>query len=255
MIKVTAIPALKDNYIWCLSNEVTRTCAIVDPGDAVPVLDFLQQQQLTLEAILITHHHQDHVYGVAQLLDHYQVAVYGSQNSPFKLINHPLSHLQTITLLETLKLQVLAVPGHTLDHIVYYGDEKLFCGDTLFAAGCGRLFEGTAEQLYESLQKLAQLPDATAVYCGHEYTLANLNFAQQVEPDNKAIAERIIQVKKLRESQASSLPSNLAVEKLTNPFLRVNQPAVIQAVSHHAQQKLTDQIEVFKCLRLWKDSF
>jgi hydroxyacylglutathione hydrolase len=217
MLKVIPIPAFQDNYIWLLVNSTNHICAIVDPGDAAPVLEYLSQHHLTPCAILITHHHRDHTGGI--------------------------------------EFTVIDIPGHTKGHIAYYGEKMLFCGDTLFAAGCGRLFEGTATQMLASLTKLANLPADTAVYCAHEYTAANLRFAAIVEPDNHEIVKRAIEVNKLRENNAVTLPSNIALEKLTNPFLRCHINSVVNCVRAKQSIDSTDMVSIFQALRTWKDNF
>ena len=227
---------------------------VVDPGDASPVLAILTQLNLTLSAILITHHHWDHTNGIADLLRHYSVPVYGPAHDKIAEITHPLQQGDTLHLADTT-FHIIEIPGHTLDHIAYYNQQSLFCGDTLFASGCGRLFEGSAEQMYHSLQTLAALPDEMNIYCTHEYTLANLHFAQTVEPNSAAIAQRIKWVQHLRDKNLPSLPSNMAVEKQANPFLRCQQSTVISAVEQHSKQNLHNSVDVFRYLRRWKDSF
>jgi hydroxyacylglutathione hydrolase len=256
MLQIVAIPALNDNYIWALINPKHHCALIVDPGDAEPVITFLHHQQLTLQGILVTHHHWDHVNGVEKLLQIYQVPVYGSPENPFHAISHRVVSGQTLGMNDRFpSFQIIAIPGHTLDHIAYDAQDHLFCGDTLFAGGCGRLFEGTPEQLYTSLQKIAALPDHTKLYCAHEYTLDNLRFAYHVEPTNQAILERIAQVKALRKQGIPSIPSLLHEEKLTNPFLRCTIPEIMQQAERYAQHKLSNPIAVFATLRAWKNNF
>lgn len=255
-IFIHPIPAFKDNYIWAVINTITQEAVIVDPGEAEGVLHYCQQQQLTIKAILITHHHGDHTGGVEALIKQYSVPVFGYAGSSFPLITHHVKEGDRIVLDEHFPAyQVLEVPGHTLDHVAYYADNHLFCGDTLFAAGCGRLFEGSAEQMFSSLQKIADLPEETYIYCAHEYTLNNLRFAQLVEPKNKHILTRINQVTDLHEKEKPSLPSQLKEEKQTNPFLRCHIPALIQQVEQHQQSSLHQPVEVFAALRRWKDQF
>lgn len=235
---ITPIPAFDDNYIWAIQPTSNAAAVVVDPGDEKPVLDWLKQQGVSLASILITHHHWDHTDGLLPLLEHYQVPVYGPNNPKIKGISHPVGDGDTFTPagLET-SFRVIATPGHTLDHISFYAPGMLFCGDTLFSAGCGRMFEGTAPQFYASLRKLAELPAATSVYCTHEYTQANLRFAKAAEPQNGAVAEALKRVAELRAKQKPTLPSTLAQEQAINPFLRA-----------------ADAAE-FARLRQWKDNF
>lgn len=251
---ITPIEAFKDNYIWMLTAE--KNAVIVDPGDAAPVLTVLKQQQLTLTAILITHHHWDHTNGVQQLLQQYRVPVFGPARDNLTILTHPLNDNDTVICPGlNLDLQVLDIPGHTKGHIAYTGHDILFSGDTLFTAGCGRLFEGTASQLYHSLMRLAALPTDTKVYCGHEYTESNLLFALAVEPDNKDIQRRLAIVRQLRQEKLSTVSATLTEEKKTNPFLRCHIPAVIQAAEQQVGRTLRDPIEIFAILRQWKDNF
>ena len=255
-IDITAIAALTDNYIWAGNNPKHQCTLIVDPGDAKPVIAYLEQHQLQLKGILITHHHWDHVNGVADLIQYCQVPVYGSLQSQFSELTHRLDEREHRFIHDYFpNFQVIAIPGHTLDHIAYYADNSLFCGDTLFAGGCGRLFEGTPEQLYTSLQKIAALPDTTKLYCAHEYTLNNLRFAQRVEPSNQNILNRIHQVQILREQGLPSVPSHLIEEKQTNPFLRCALSEITQQAEHYMNQPLRNPLEVFTALRTWKNNF
>lgn len=253
-LQIYAIAALKDNYIWLIVNS-RGGAVVVDPGDAAPVLDYLVQYDLKLQGILITHHHWDHTNGIAELLQHYPVPVFGSQLNVCSELSHKVEEGQIVEFNAHFpSYQVLAIPGHTLDHIAYYANDHLFCGDTLFAGGCGRLFEGTPEQMYTSLQKIAAFPDHTKLYCAHEYTLANLQFAQLVESNNLFILERIEKVKAMRQQNQPSIPSLLSEEKQTNPFLRCTQPEVKQQAEQYMRRYLSDPIEVFAALRAWKNT-
>jgi len=253
MIKIHAIPAFADNYIWLIQYS-DHHAAVVDPGDGQSVLAALRQRNLQLGAILLTHHHWDHVDGVATLLAATQVPVYGPSKDPINGLSHPSTEGDLIRL-DGLELAVLEVPGHTQGHLAYHGHGALFCGDTLFAAGCGRLMGGTAKQLHSSLQRIAQLAPETQIYCAHEYTLANLRFAQTVEPSNIAIEQRRTTEQQKRDHGQPTIPSTLATELATNPFLRCREPAVIAAAEQFAGQTLTEECDVFRTLRFWKDSF
>jgi hydroxyacylglutathione hydrolase len=258
---IIPLRAFKDNYIWVIRDH--SDAAVVDPGDAAPVLDYLSREKLKLIAILNTHHHNDHVGGNAALLQEFNVPVYGPTREPISTLTHRLRECDekeneegNVYLPEfSITLSVLDIPGHTAGHIAYYGANLLFCGDTLFACGCGRLFEGTPQQMVQSLEKLSDLPNETQVYCGHEYTLNNIRFARVVEPGNQTLIEREKTVENLRKLNAPTLPSTIGLEKATNPFLRCNQPEVIQAASRHAGKTLTDRVDVFAAVREWKDNF
>lgn len=213
------------NYIWLLEDTRNHQVAVVDPTDGVLVKAYCAQHQLTVSQIWLTHWHKDHTAGVPELLAEQNIAVYGPRDELSKIpfISHPLQHDQNFDF-NGMKVNIIAVPGHTLGHIVYFIDEidTLFCGDTLFAMGCGRVFEGTAEQMYQSLNRLAALPPRTKVYCTHEYTLSNAQFALHIEPENLAIRHRAETVKQLRAQAEITLPSTIELELETNPFLRVN---------------------------------
>lgn len=253
MIEVRAVPAFRDNYIWLLCADAERKAAIVDPGDAGPVLRALQAHALVPVAILITHHHADHIGGIRDLLARYDLPVYGPASERIPAMTHPLREGDRVTLPDLPTLTVMDVPGHTAGHIAYLGTGRLFCGDTLFAGGCGRLFEGSATQLHASLQKIASLRDDTWIYCAHEYTLANLNFAAEVEPDNTALQARLVQTRALRQAGTATVPAELGLEKQTNPFLRCTVPSVMAGVARHLGSTLAPGLETFAELRRWKD--
>ncbi len=259
MIQIDALPAFTDNYLWLLQDAEQRRCAVVDPGDAAPVLAWLQANpNWQLSDILVTHHHPDHIGGVAELKRQTGARVVGPALENIPERDQALHDADVIEVLG-LSWQILHVPGHTLGHIAYYHaaaeQPLLLCGDTLFAAGCGRLFEGTAEQMHHSLSRLAALPDATLVYCTHEYTLSNLRFAQAVEPNNATIAERLASVTQLRAQQLISLPSTIALEKATNPYLRTGEAAVQAVARQRSGNPTPTPSQVFASVRSWKDQF
>lgn len=250
------IRALKDNYIWAIVNHQTQCAILVDPGDAHPAIEFLQQQQLTLTAILITHHHWDHTSGVPDLLKYAEIPVYGPKNDFLPIYTKSLSDQERLFFPDLdIQLKIIAIPGHTRGHIAYHGKNYLFCGDTLFSGGCGRMFEGTPQELFHSLQKLATLPDSTKVYCGHEYTVNNLHFATYVEPDNKKLQKRYQETQKMIKKGSITLPSTIGLENAINPFLRCHLPKVRRAAEQHAGRVLDDPVAVFALLRQWKDTF
>lgn len=257
-MKIYRLAALETNYFWLLQPDAEHPDAyIFDPGDAAPVLAALKQYDLTLAGIVLTHHHWDHTDGVDGLLQQQPVPVYGPDSARIAQVTQPLYNGDTLNL-GSSSWQVIATPGHTLDHLVYYCPEPegiLIAGDTLFAAGCGRMFEGTPEVFFASLLTLAQLPSNTQLYCSHEYTQDNLAFASAVEPHNTAIAERLESVRQLRQRGESSVPSTLATELATNPFLRCDQASVMASARAHSGQPLVSTVEVFAALRGWKDNF
>ncbi|TDV63398.1 hydroxyacylglutathione hydrolase [Pseudomonas sp. LP_7_YM] len=259
MIQIDALPAFTDNYIWLLQDNASKRCAVVDPGDAAPVLAWLDNHpQWRLSDILITHHHADHTGGVVALKNATGAKVYGPAHENIPARDVALEDDDQLTVLG-LTFAVHSVPGHTLGHIAFYHADAqtplLFSGDTLFAAGCGRLFEGTPGQMHQSLNRLAALPDSTLVYCAHEYTLSNLRFAVAVEPDNPDVTGRFDQVTRWRKENRISLPSSLALERKTNPFLRASQPSVKQKVDERTGTDNASPAAVFAALRAWKDKF
>lgn len=252
--EVVPLRAFADNYIWTIRDA--GFAAVVDPGDAQPVLDYLAREKLQLVAILNTHHHADHVGGNAALLAKTRVPVYGPRDERIPEVSERLADGQRFTLPHfNIEMETLEIPGHTRSHIAFHGDGLLFCGDTLFAAGCGRLFEGTPRQMHDSLTRLARLPDATRVYCGHEYTLSNLKFARVAEPDNRRLPELETRMQALREQGQPTLPSTIAQEKATNPFVRVAEPGVSASASARAGKKLADPVSVLAEIRDWKNNF
>lgn len=253
MFDVIRIPAFKDNYIWLLRSGAAAV--VVDPGDAQPVLDVLEHEGLSLSAILITHHHPDHQGGVDALLARHHAEVFGPAAESITGLTQPLQGGETIRIAApALEFQVLAVPGHTLGHLAYYGAGCLFCGDTLFGAGCGRLFEGTPAQMAASLARLAALPDETAVYCAHEYTELNLRFALQVEPGNRCLRSRVDEVAVARAKGLPTIPSTIALEKASNPFLRCHEAEVVAAARARTPGAVS-AVEVFAALREWRNGF
>ena len=255
MLDIHGIPAFDDNYIWCLRDPAGRLATVVDPGDEEPVLAYLDEHGLALGAILVTHKHGDHTGGIEALKAVYpETLVFGPANEPVPMRDEALAdgdRVQPPGL--ATEFVVMDVPGHTEGHIAYVGDGLLFCGDTLFTAGCGRVFSGTHEQLYHSLRRISCLPADTRVFCAHEYTQANLGFARWVEPDNPALMQRSREVDELRAAGQPSVPSLLGEELATNPFLRTAEKDVIDAASAWAGRALLTGEEVFTAVRTWKD--
>ncbi|NJK40296.1 MAG: hydroxyacylglutathione hydrolase [Acaryochloridaceae cyanobacterium SU_2_1] len=257
-MEIYQLPAFADNYLYILQDLERKIAAVVDPGDPIPVLQKLRELDTPLVAIFNTHHHSDHIGGNRQLLQHFpQAVVYGGAGDRGRIPGQQV-FLQDGDRLEfgDRKAEVLFVPGHTLGHIAYFftplapdrGGE-LFCGDTLFAGGCGRLFEGSPSQMLNSLDKLRQLPEATRVWCAHEYTLSNLQFALTLEPQNQALQNRYAQVKAARLRSQPTVPSDIGIEKTTNPFFRWDQPALMALTQNQ------DPVKSFAKLRRMKDQF
>lgn len=256
MLRVLTVPAFNDNYVWIIHNG--HDAVVVDPGDCTPVRAALATHSLSLLAILLTHHHADHTGGVRGLVAQAAVPVYGPAGETIDGVTKQLREGEIVALPELeLSLTVLDVPGHTRGHIAYVAQQYpwLFCGDTLFAGGCGRLFDGTPQQMQASLAKLAALPEATQVYCAHEYTLRNLQFALEVEPENAVLAERITRERRVREAGKPTLPTTIAIEKATNPFLRCEEPAIIKRLVAQGRIPKGDTASAFAALRAWKDVF
>ncbi|MFV8571025.1 hydroxyacylglutathione hydrolase [Marinobacter sp. SBS5] len=264
MFSIYPIPAFSDNYIWCLADTEAGKALVVDPGQAQPVTDYLEQAGLTLDTILVTHHHPDHTGGIAKLIEgDPTVRIVGPEGSPFTNVTETVCHGDNIEW-QTISFHILATPGHTLDHIVYFtetevnGAPVLFCGDTLFIGGCGRLFEGTPAQMHGSLNSLRALPDSTAIYCAHEYTLANLRFARHWLPEDAGLIQFEQKCFELRQAGKPTVPSSLKNEKALNLFLRWDDPAVVRAAEAYGAEKglpVTKPAEVFAAIRHGKDHF
>lgn len=257
MFNAIPLPAFTDNYIWMLTTENSTGIVVVDPGDADVVIQAIKTYQQPLVAILLTHHHPDHTGGVKQLTEMYSIPVYGPENSPFKDISHPLTDQMEICILgETLIVK--EVPGHTLDHICYFqptDTPQLFCGDTLFLAGCGRLFEGTPAQMLGNMNYFETLSPNTNIYCTHEYSLANLAFAAAVEPNNKDIQQVTEKCRTLRAANKPTLPSSIAQELKINPFMRSQNPDVQTAAQSYKKTNINTALDAFTAIREWKNNF
>jgi len=255
MPSIIPIPAFADNYIWLLEQD-GRT-AVVDPGDAQPVLAYLQGAGLKLDVVLATHHHNDHVGGIPALLARFDVPVYGPANEQIPSRTHAMREGDRARLWDAVAFDVLDIPGHTAGHIAYTGtfggDRVVFCGDTLFACGCGKLFEGTPPQMWSSLQKLAALPPETRVYCGHEYTMSNIRFAKMADPGNPVLVQREAREQAKRARNEPTLPSTIGDELATNPFLRADRPELRVTAQGHAGSPIRDAVASFAALREWKN--
>lgn len=255
MLELHPLLAFSDNYIWAICDDAGNV-VVVDPGDATVVEQWLGEYHHCLRAILVTHHHADHIGGVRELRARHRAPVYAPDDPRIADADRRLVDGDRVTLESpALNLAVLAVPGHTRSHIALVGGGWLFCGDTLFSLGCGRLFEGSPAQMLASLDRLAALPGDTAVCCAHEYTLANARFAMHVDPDNPSLQSRIAEIERLRAQSRPTLPVTLASERACNPFLRVDSAAVRAALAKHCGRPVEDRIEAFAELRAWKDGF
>jgi len=257
-LSVLTVPAFRDNYIWLIHNG--NHAVVVDPGESASVQAALDKQGLTLSAIVLTHRHDDHIGGIAALLQKTRVPVFGPRHETPTItsVTHPVAEGDSVTIPALpLRLKVIDTPGHTLGHIAFYAEAEqwLFCGDTLFAGGCGRIFEGTPKQMAESLAKLAALSDNTLVFCAHEYTLSNLQFALAVEPSNQALQARFEEAKKTREHGKPTVPSTIALEKATNPFLRYADPAIMEGLCTKGLLTQREPIASFAAIREWKNNF
>ena len=256
MHNIIPILAFQDNYIWTLRND--QYAIVVDPGDAVPVIKYLEENKLTLLAILVTHHHRDHTGGINDLVELYNTPVYGPRREKIPKLSHPLGEGDVVEFKQlNFKANVIDIPGHTLGHIAYLWQGGMFCGDTLFTCGCGKIFEGTPEQLHHSLQRLASQPDDTLVYCTHEYTEYNTPFAQICEPGNLVLKQWVEDAEVLRQKNLPTVPTTLLQEKATNPFLRCTQPEIIYQIEQHNGIKLPagNEQAAFTALRQWRDRF
>lgn len=256
MYQIKTLNAFNDNYIWLLVNNQNQ-CVAVDPGDANPVLTAIKEQGLTLTDILVTHHHNDHIGGISALLQRFPEAnVFGPATDRFPTVTHSCMPNEIINLRAGMTLQVMDLTGHTKDHIGFHDEHNAFVGDTMFSAGCGRLFEGSAEQMNLALQRIISLGQDMKLYCAHEYTLANLEFALAVEHDNNDLTQYFSDVKKLRENGKPSIPTTVAQQMKINPFLRANTTTIRQSIQQHFNlPELPNEQTSFRLLRQWKDNF
>lgn len=255
-MKIVQIPLLRDNYGYLIVCQRTHTAAVIDPSEAEPVLRRIDQENVALKAILNTHHHRDHTGGNEGILASGNVAVYGHKSDRERIpgLTRGVDEGDIIEIGD-LRGTVLFIPGHTSGHVGYLFEDNLFCGDTLFTAGCGRLFEGTPEQMHASLKKLTALPDQTKIYCGHEYTESNLRFAVTLEPKNHKLLSRLERVQGLRTRGVSTVPSTLEEEKQTNPFLRWDSHEIHKTLKAGSRELRLDPVSVFAKVRQLKDSF
>jgi len=252
--RIHCVPVLSDNYVWLIEG-LDRSTVIVDAGEAGPVIEAIEKFDLQPAGVIITHHHADHVQGLGDLLTRYPVPVHGPDSCRRYGVDHVVGDDSRFEVPGVGHFDVMATPGHTQDHLSYLIDTHLFCGDTLFTGGCGRLFEGTAAQMLHSLDRIATLDDATEIHCGHEYTTDSLRFAAHAEPDNPDIAARVHEVAACRDDGRPTASASLALEKKTNPFLRVRVPALRAAIESYVGEPLPDDTEAFATLRHWKDDF
>lgn len=254
MLTLIPLPAFDDNYIWVLHDE--QHAVAVDPGDPAPLIAYLDANQLVLTALLITHHHRDHTGGNTRLRQRYDCAIYAPDNPRIPAATRLLQGGDAIEIAHPpLQFRVIATPGHTLDHISYVGHDTLFCGDTVFGCGCGKLFEGTPAMMANSLDLILSLPDATRVCCAHEYTVSNIDFAKTIDGQNPALLERESRDRRARAAGRPTLPSTLGLEKATNPFLRFHDPDMIAFSAHYLNQPHPAPAEVFGAIRAAKDAW
>jgi hydroxyacylglutathione hydrolase len=256
MLRVWPVPVFSDNYVWVLEREGSDEVAVVDPGDGSPVIEAVLDRGLRIAAVLLTHHHHDHVGGLAGVIRQFHPAVFGSGGDGVPGLDRPLEDGGTAALpFLDIDLDVVALPGHTSRHLGYVGEKIAFVGDTLFAGGCGRVFEGTTDQMHDSLSRLASLVPETKAYCAHEYTVVNLRFGLLVEPGNESMSERLAAAETARAAGQPTVPSTIGYELETNVFLRCSEPGVVAAAEEHAQRDLSPGAEVFGVIRGWKDGW
>ena len=255
MVNILTIKGFDDNYFWLIKHEKSKRCIVVDPGDATPVLAILKSQNLILDAILLTHHHLDHTGGVNELLKHSPETKVYSKNKLFPF-SVQVSENDNLDFFDSeYSLAVMETPGHTLDHIVFYNQDVVFSGDLLFSGGCGRVFEGTADQMFSSLQRVSALQDSTKVYCAHEYTQNNLLFAHHIEPKNADLLDYIQRVSKIRQQGLPTIPTSIGLEKTINPFLRCEDKSLKNELQQRLSQPLSTGVDCFRALREYKDRF